>query len=215
MLNKILHISDTPTFASCFHYLDRVEVAVPIKWEADDMRWVMVPASIDRVAHNVTDFRKHIFNQGFVTAERDPFTQVRGHAHHQTLAGAQHPAELLVLAPALQLRKHGLQLEVSGLFEQQTVILQDMRHWHLRIQQKKCVIICHSNLNFEFLKTWWILHISLHVLLVIRLFNFTKCSNRSYYEYNLLLKSRLGASWWCTGLRHWPCNLSFPVSPVE
>lgn len=72
----------------CSHYLDRVEVAVPIKWEADDVRGVMVPASVDRVAHDVTDFRKHVFNQGLVTAERDPLAQVRCNTHHQTLTGA-------------------------------------------------------------------------------------------------------------------------------
>lgn len=70
------------------HYLDRVEVAVPIEWEADDVRGVMVPAGIDRVAHDVTDLREHVFNQGLVTAERDSLAQVGCNAHHQTLAGA-------------------------------------------------------------------------------------------------------------------------------
>lgn len=117
MLNKI------HTTASCSHYLDRVEMAVPIKWEADDVCGVMVPASIDRVAHDITDFRKHILNQGLVTAECDPFAQVRCNAHYQTLAGARHTAQLLVLSPALQLSKHGLQLEVSRLLVQETVVL--------------------------------------------------------------------------------------------
>lgn len=124
MWNKMHSINDnTPTTARCFRYLDRVEVAVPIKWEADDVCGVVVPASIDRVAHDVTDFRKHVLDQGLVTAERNPLAQVRCNTHHQTLAGAWHPAQLLVLAPALQLSKHGLQLEVSRLLIQQTVVL--------------------------------------------------------------------------------------------
>lgn len=140
MLNKVLSINDnTPTAANYSHYLDRVEVAVPIKWEADDVRGVMVPASIDRVAHDVTDFRKHVFNQGLVTTERDPLAKVRRNTHHQTLAGAWHPAQLLILAPALQLSKHGLQLEVSCLLIQQTVVLQEIgkRTWHFKTQQKE------------------------------------------------------------------------------
>lgn len=56
------------------NYLDRVEMAVPIKWEADDMCGIMVPASIDRIAHDVADLRKHVFNQGLITAQRDPLT---------------------------------------------------------------------------------------------------------------------------------------------
>lgn len=109
------------------HYLDRVEVAVPIEREADDMRGVMVPAGVDRVAHDVADLWKHVFDQGLVPAERDPLTQVGGDAHHQTLAGARHPAQLLVLAPALQLGKHGLQLEVPRLLVQQTVVLKEWK----------------------------------------------------------------------------------------
>lgn len=71
--------------------LDRVEVTVPIQWEPDDVCGVVVPASIDGVAHNVSDFWKHIFDQGLVTAECDPLTQVGCNTHHQALAGTGHP----------------------------------------------------------------------------------------------------------------------------
>lgn len=111
--------------AACSQYLHRVEVAVPVEGEADDVRGVMVPASVDRVAHDITDFRKHVFNQGFVSTEGDSLTQVGSDTHDQTLARAGHPAQLLVLTPTLQLSQHGLQLEVSRLFEQQTVVLKD------------------------------------------------------------------------------------------
>lgn len=89
------------------------------------MRGVVVPAGVDRVAHDVADLRKHVLDQGLVAAERDPLAQFGGHAHHHALAGAQHPTQLLVLAPALQLGQHGLQLEVARLLVQQAVVLEE------------------------------------------------------------------------------------------
>lgn len=103
-------------------------MAVPIEREPDDVRGIMVPAGVDRVAHNVADLRKHVLDQGLVAAERDPLAQFGGHAHHQALAGPQHPAQLLVLAPAFQLGEHGLQLEVPRLLIQQTVVLKEAKH---------------------------------------------------------------------------------------
>lgn len=91
------------------------------------MRGVVVPAGVDRVAHDVANLRKHVLDQGLVAAERDPLAQFGGHAHHQALTGAQHPAQLLVLAPALQLSEHGLQLEVARLLVQQTVVLKEAK----------------------------------------------------------------------------------------
>lgn len=102
-------------------------MAVAVEREADDVRGVVVPAGVDRVAHDVADLREHVLDQGLVAAERDPLAQLGGHAHHQALAGAQHPAQLLVLAPALQLGQHGLQLEVARLLVQQAVVLEEAR----------------------------------------------------------------------------------------
>lgn len=102
-------------------------MAVPVEREPDDVRGVVVPAGVDRVAHDVADLRKHVLDQGLVAAERDPLAQFGGHAHHQALAGAQHPTQLLVLAPALQLGQHGLQLEVARLLVQQTVVLKEAK----------------------------------------------------------------------------------------
>lgn len=102
-------------------------MAVAVEREPDDVRGVVVPAGVDRVAHDVADLRKHVLDQGLVAAERDPLAQFGGHAHHQALAGAQHPAQLLVLAPALQLGQHGLQLEVARLLVQQAVVLEETR----------------------------------------------------------------------------------------
>lgn len=103
-------------------------MAVPVEREPDDVRGVVVPAGVDRVAHDVADLRKHVLDQGLVAAQRDPLAQFGGHAHHQALAGPQHPAQLLVLAPALQLGEHGLQLEVARLLVQQTVVLKEAKH---------------------------------------------------------------------------------------
>lgn len=102
-------------------------MAVSVEREADDMRGVMVPPGIDGVAHDVADLREHVLDQGLVAAQRDPLAQVGRDAHHHALAGAGHPAHLLVLAPALQFGQHGLQLEVSCLLIQQTVVLEDRR----------------------------------------------------------------------------------------
>ena len=98
-------------------------MTIAIKWEADDVRGVMVPARIHGVTHDVADLWKHVFDQGLVTAQRDPLAQVRGDTYHQTLAGPGHPRHLLLLTPALQLSEHGLQLEVPSLLIQQTVVL--------------------------------------------------------------------------------------------
>lgn len=129
------------TAAGCFRYLDRVEVAVAVQREADDVCGVVVPSGIDRVAHDVANFREDVFDQGLVAAERDPLAQVGGHAHHQALAGPQHPAQFLVLAPALQLGQHGLQLEVARLLVQQAVVLQGSS-CYFRLKQK---YICNSS----------------------------------------------------------------------
>lgn len=102
-------------------------MAVPVEREPDDVCGVVVPAGVDRVAHDVADLRKHVLDQGLVPAERDPLAQFGGHAHHQALAGSQHPTQLLVLTPALQLGEHGLQLEVARLLVQQTVVLKEAK----------------------------------------------------------------------------------------
>lgn len=62
--------------------LDRIEVTVAIQWKPNDVRWVVIPACVDRVTHHVADLWKHLFYQGFVTAERDPFSEVWGDTHH-------------------------------------------------------------------------------------------------------------------------------------
>ena len=51
-----------------FPYLNRVEVAVSIEREADDVCRVVVPAGIDRVAHDVPDLWEDVFDEGLVAA---------------------------------------------------------------------------------------------------------------------------------------------------
>lgn len=63
-------------------------MAIAIEREADDVCGVMVPAGVDRVAHDIANFREYILDEGLVPAQRDPLTEVRCHANHQALAGA-------------------------------------------------------------------------------------------------------------------------------
>jgi len=104
-------------------YLHGVEVAVAVEREADDVRGVVVPAGVDRVAHDVADLGEDVLDEHLVAAQRDALAEVGRHAHHQTLARARHAAQLPILPPALQLGQHGLQLEVARLLVQQAVVL--------------------------------------------------------------------------------------------
>lgn len=87
------------------------------------MGGVLVPARIDRVAHDVPGLRKDLLNQGFLATERNPLTQVRCDPHHQAVTGPAAAPLLLVLLPALQLTHHGLQLVVPCLLVQQAEVL--------------------------------------------------------------------------------------------
>ena len=62
-------------------------MTVAIQWKPDDVRRVVIPACVDGVAHHIADLWEHFFYQGFVSAERDPLSEVWGHTHHEALAG--------------------------------------------------------------------------------------------------------------------------------
>lgn len=96
-------------------YLYRVESTIAIEGETDDMRGVLVPASIDRVAHDIPGLREDLLNEGFLATECNTFTQVRGDSYHQAVTGPATTSLLLLLLPAFQLPNHGLQLVVSRL----------------------------------------------------------------------------------------------------
>jgi len=104
-------------------YLDRVEPAVAIEGEADDVRWVLVPAGVDRVAHHVSCLREDLLDEHLLAAQGDPLAQVGGDADHQAVAGLRHPPLIAILLPALQLLDHGHQLVVARLLVQQVEVL--------------------------------------------------------------------------------------------
>lgn len=104
-------------------HLDRVEPAVAVEGKADDMRWILVPASVDRVTHNVPSLREDLLYEDLLSAQGDPLTQVRCDPDNQAVAGLCHPPLFSLLLPALQLLDHGRQLVITGLLIQQVEIL--------------------------------------------------------------------------------------------
>lgn len=104
-------------------HLDRVESTIAIERETDDVRGVLVPASVDRVAHDIPGLREDLLNEGFLATECDAFTQVGGNAYHQAVTGPAATSLLLLLLPAFQLPNHGLQLVVARLLIQQVKVL--------------------------------------------------------------------------------------------
>lgn len=104
-------------------YLDGVEPAVAIEGKADDVCWVLVPASIDRVTHNVSSLRKDLLNEDLLSAQGDPLAQVRCDTNHKAVTGLRHPSLLALLLPALELLDHGCQLVITRLFVQQVEVL--------------------------------------------------------------------------------------------
>lgn len=105
-------------------YLNRVEPAIAVEGEADDVRGVLVPAGVDRVAHDVSRLGEDLLDQDLLPAQGDPLAQVGRDAHHQAVAGLRQPPLLPLLLPALQLLDHGRQLVVARLLVQQVEVLQ-------------------------------------------------------------------------------------------
>lgn len=105
-------------------YLYRIEPAVAIQWKANNMGWILVPAGVDWIAHDIPGLWENLFYEGLVPTDGNPLAQVRGHPHHQALAGLSRPPLLPVLFPALQLFHHGRQLVEPSLLVQQLELLQ-------------------------------------------------------------------------------------------
>lgn len=103
-------------------HLHRVESAVAVEREADDMRGVLVPTGVDRVAHDVSGLGKDLLDEHLLAAQRDPLTQVGCDADHQALAGRR-PLRLSLRLPALQLAHHRGQLVVPRLLVQLREVL--------------------------------------------------------------------------------------------
>lgn len=103
-------------------HLDRVEPQVPVEGEADDVGGVLVPASIDRVTHDVSGLGEDLLDQHFLPAQSDPLAQVGHDADHQALAGRR-ALGLPLRLPALQLPDHGRQLVVASFLVQLRKVL--------------------------------------------------------------------------------------------
>lgn len=88
-------------------YLYRIESAVSVQRKANNMSGVLVPAGVDRVAHDIARLREDLLDESFVSTQGDPLAEVRGHAHHQAFTGLSSPSLFSLLLPALQLLHHG------------------------------------------------------------------------------------------------------------
>lgn len=105
-------------------YLYGVESTVAVERETDDVGGVLVPASVHRVAHDVSCLRKDLLDEDLLPAERNSLAEVGGHTHHQTLAGLSQAPLITLLLPALQLFQHGSKLVIPRLLIQQVKVLQ-------------------------------------------------------------------------------------------
>lgn len=106
------------------YYLNGVESAVAVERESDDVGGVLVPASVHRVAHDVSCLGEDLLDEDLLPAESNSLPEVGGHAHHQTLAGLSRAPLITLLLPALQLLQHGGELVVPSLLIQQVKVLQ-------------------------------------------------------------------------------------------
>lgn len=132
-------------------HLHRVEPAVAVEREADDMCGVLVPASVDGVAHDVPGLWEDLLDEGLLAAERDPLTQVRCDPHHQAVTGPAAAPLLLLLLPALQLPHHGLQLVVARLLVQQAEVLREQQTGWREVGD--CLFQCQEGLLSPFHRT--------------------------------------------------------------
>lgn len=94
--------------------LHRVESAVSVEGEADDVGRVLVPPGVHRVTHDISGLREDLLDQDFLPTQSDPLAQVGCDSDHQTLIRAN-PLGLPLHLPALQLPDHGGQLVEPGL----------------------------------------------------------------------------------------------------
>lgn len=113
-------------------YLDRVEPAVAIEGEANDVRGVLVPAGVDWVTHNVSSLREDLLDEDLLPTQGDPLAQVGCDTNHQAVARLCHPSLLALLLPALQLFDHGRQLVIACLLIQQVEVLYSHTHTEMR-----------------------------------------------------------------------------------
>lgn len=105
-------------------YLNRVEVAVAVERETDDVCGVLVAAGVQGIGHDVSDLRENLLNHAPVGTHADPLSELWSHMNHDTLTLLTHISVFLLSLPALQLSLQRSQLEETGLFIQKGVFLQ-------------------------------------------------------------------------------------------
>lgn len=124
-------------------YLDRVEVAVAVEREVNDVCGVPVPAGVQGTGYDVPDLRKNLRDHGPVGAHADPLTKLRSHMNHYTLALQTHTSAFPLSPPALQLGLQRSQLEERSLFIQQGVFLQKHKQ-HIHEYKLRNIHTCTS-----------------------------------------------------------------------
>ncbi|XP_013919513.1 PREDICTED: uncharacterized protein LOC106547016 [Thamnophis sirtalis] len=120
-----------PLLEQPFKNLYRIQPAVAVQREADDMGGVLVPAGIHRVAHHISRLWKDLLDQRLLPTQGDPLTEIRRHPHHQAVTGLEMFLLLFLLLPSLQFLDHRLQLVILGFFIQKTEVLKILREQQL------------------------------------------------------------------------------------
>lgn len=105
-------------------HLHRVESAIPVEGEADDVGGVLVPASIDGVAHDISSLGKDLLDQHLLPTQSDPLAQVGRDTDHQAFARWR-PLGLSLCLPALQFSHHWGQLVVPRFLIQLREVLME------------------------------------------------------------------------------------------
>lgn len=98
------------------HYLHRIQPTVSVQRKPNDVGGVLVPACIDRVAHDVPCLWEDLLDQCLLSAQCNPFPEIRSDPYNQAVTGLEVLPLFLLLFPSLQLLDHRLQLVVLGLF---------------------------------------------------------------------------------------------------
>lgn len=144
-------------------YLDGVEPAVAIEGEADDVCWVLVPASVDWVTHDISSLREDLLNENLLPTQGNPLAQVRCDTNHQAVAGLRHPSLLTLLLPALQLLDHGCQLVIACLLIQQVEVLYKQMNMEKRDLWVCMCAVVHGPICVTI--TLWVLVLYLYITL--------------------------------------------------
>lgn len=121
-LNEFTSFNSSKQSGQVWPHLHRVESAVAVEGEADDVGGVLVPAGVDGVTHDVSGFGEDLLDQNLLSTQRDPLAKIRSDANHKTLTGWS-PLGLSLHLPSLQLPNHWSQLVEPSLLVQLREVL--------------------------------------------------------------------------------------------